>query len=236
MDPFSSLPRPSRPCSARRPRLERDRLRILSPHRTRQQAKRNARLCFAVLLSSGLLFLPVSKAGAADSSSANYTLRGAGTNGGTTVVATAPSGASSGFTLGRIPTPRPSAGFASLDTVAPGFWPIVRGAYPNLDIDGDGVPAFLDLDDDGDGLDDLVETNTGVFVSAGDTGTDPSLFDSDGDGAGDGDEVNAGFNPNDPDSTPPPPVVPALPWLFSGLLISALGAAAKRQLAGRTKR
>ena len=37
------------------------------------------------------------------------------------------------------------------------------------------------VDSDGDGLDDSVETNTGVFKSQNDTGTDPANPDTDGD-------------------------------------------------------
>jgi imidazolonepropionase-like amidohydrolase len=44
-------------------------------------------------------------------------------------------------------------------------------------------------DTDEDGLADSVETDTGVYVSPGDTGTDPAEPDYDGDGVGDGDEV-----------------------------------------------
>lgn len=44
-------------------------------------------------------------------------------------------------------------------------------------------------DSDGDRLDDCVETDTGSFVSASDTGTDPFNPDTDGDGLLDGDEV-----------------------------------------------
>ena len=54
-----------------------------------------------------------------------------------------------------------------------------------------------DDDDDGDGLPDVVETNTGVFVDVGDTGTDPLLADSDADGLGDDEEVSQGSDPND---------------------------------------
>jgi hypothetical protein len=45
-------------------------------------------------------------------------------------------------------------------------------------------------DADSDGLADCVETNTGIFVSATDTGTDPHNPDTDGDGLLDGEEVN----------------------------------------------
>jgi hypothetical protein len=44
-------------------------------------------------------------------------------------------------------------------------------------------------DTDGDRLPDCVETNTGVFVSTLDTGTDPTVADTDGDAISDGDEV-----------------------------------------------
>ncbi len=44
-------------------------------------------------------------------------------------------------------------------------------------------------DADGDRLPDSVETNTGVFVDANNTGTDPNIADTDGDGIRDGDEV-----------------------------------------------
>ena len=50
----------------------------------------------------------------------------------------------------------------------------------------------------GGGLGSLVlETNTGVYVSSTDTGTDPNIPDSDGDGLSDGAEINTyGSNPN----------------------------------------
>ena len=63
-------------------------------------------------------------------------------------------------------------------------------------------PIDPDLDTDGDGLKDLVETNTGVFDSATDTGTDPLAADSDGDGFLDFDEVAALTDPTDPESVP----------------------------------
>lgn len=71
----------------------------------------------------------------------------------------------------------------------------------NNDTDNDGIPNDIDDDDDGDGLLDIYETNTGIYVSPTDTGTDPLIADTDGDGGTDGDEVNFnhfGFptNPN----------------------------------------
>ncbi|MGB2091458.1 MAG: BACON domain-containing protein, partial [Akkermansiaceae bacterium] len=83
----------------------------------------------------------------------------------------------------------------------------------------DGATALLrnylmtdtppDLDSDSDGLPDSVETNTGTFVDANDTGTDPLNPDTDGDGlrdsweTGDGIFVSTtetGSDPNDQDS------------------------------------
>ena len=46
-----------------------------------------------------------------------------------------------------------------------------------------------DTDTDGDRLPDWAETNTGVFVSVANTGTNPNVADSDGDGIKDGDET-----------------------------------------------
>ncbi|MBL9126543.1 MAG: hypothetical protein JNL97_02795, partial [Verrucomicrobiales bacterium] len=67
------------------------------------------------------------------------------------------------------------------------------------DADGDGLNDAQELarganplkaDSDDDGLADSVETNTGVFVGATNTGTDPLKADTDGDGRKDGDEIN----------------------------------------------
>ena len=66
-----------------------------------------------------------------------------------------------------------------------------------------------DLDSDSDGLPDSVENNTGTFVDANQTGTDPLNPDSDGDGLSDrvetGDGIfvsttETGTNPNIPDT------------------------------------
>lgn len=74
------------------------------------------------------------------------------------------------------------------------------------DPDGDGLlnsGEFARLSDpnekdsDGDGLSDLVETNTGQWVSMSDIGTDPNFADSDEDGVSDFDELHA-LNPSDP--------------------------------------
>jgi autotransporter-associated beta strand protein len=58
-------------------------------------------------------------------------------------------------------------------------------------------------DTDADGLPNSVETNTGIYVSQTNTGTNPAVADTDGDGAGDWYEVFASFtNPTNPTSKP----------------------------------
>ena len=47
----------------------------------------------------------------------------------------------------------------------------------------------LIVDDDGDGIHNLDETDTGIYISPKDTGTDPNNPDSDGDGLTDGQEI-----------------------------------------------
>ena len=64
-----------------------------------------------------------------------------------------------------------------------------------------GTIEIANVDTDEDGLLDYYETNTGTFVSATDTGTDPNKADSDSDGLNDGSEVtNYKTNPTDDDS------------------------------------
>ncbi|MBY0401242.1 fibronectin type III domain-containing protein, partial [Myxococcota bacterium] len=62
-------------------------------------------------------------------------------------------------------------------------------------------------DADGDGILNIHETNTGIYVSPSDTGSNPLDADSDDDGFNDGAEVSGGSNPNDaqsfPDAVPP---------------------------------
>ena len=53
---------------------------------------------------------------------------------------------------------------------------------------------YVPYDSDNDGLPDAIETNTGVFISTNDTGTDPSNDDTDNDGLLDGFEVQYGFS------------------------------------------
>jgi hypothetical protein len=59
----------------------------------------------------------------------------------------------------------------------------------------EGDPSNPSGDSDGDGLNDSVETNTGTYVSASNTGTDPTNPDTDGDTVNDGLEVNT-YNTN----------------------------------------
>ena len=87
--------------------------------------------------------------------------------------------------------------------------------------DGDAQGDACDSDDDNDGLLDIVETDTGVYVSPSNTGSDPLDPDSDDDGIPDGEEVPNGWDPNDPLSPGPPPV-PALPFWGRLLLMGSV--------------
>jgi hypothetical protein len=81
----------------------------------------------------------------------------------------------------------------------------------------------LALDRDLDTLFNGVETNTGTFVDANDTGTNPALTDTDGDGFDDDVEVNGAppTDPNDPLDFPGAPV-PALSLLGVGILATSI--------------
>jgi hypothetical protein len=68
------------------------------------------------------------------------------------------------------------------------------------DTDGDTTGDNADTDDDNDGLQDSVETGTGTFVDANDTGTKSLVADTDGDSLNDGAEVAAGTSPVSTDS------------------------------------
>ena len=61
-----------------------------------------------------------------------------------------------------------------------------------------GSGTRMGIDRDEDTLLNGVETGTGTFVDANDTGTDSALADTDGDGFDDGVEVAAGTDPTDP--------------------------------------
>lgn len=64
------------------------------------------------------------------------------------------------------------------------------------------APPDPNLDTDGDGLPDLHETDTGIYISPTDTGSNPFLPDTDSDGWNDGIEVRAGSDPNNPNFLP----------------------------------
>lgn len=74
--------------------------------------------------------------------------------------------------------------------------------------------GLLAADTDGDGLDDSVETGTGIYLSVTNTGTNPLLADTDGDGAGDWYEVATidiaptSPQPNAPNSSSLKPNIP----------------------------
>ena len=119
---------------------------------------------------------------------------------------------STGYSLGQLSVTGFSGASTGLVTTANGVWPIVLGGFPNIDPDGDLISSPFDDDDDGDGLLDVVETGSGVFVSAGDTGSSPVLTDTDGDGFDDPTEVAEGSDPNDAGSLPA-----ALVPLFGGV-------------------
>ena len=83
----------------------------------------------------------------------------------------------------------------SADLILYGNQGIGDSAFPDQSygfLDNLNTDIFRDPDSDGDGLIDAVETNTGVYLSATDTGTDPENPDSDGDGLADGVETNSG--------------------------------------------
>jgi DNA-binding beta-propeller fold protein YncE/mono/diheme cytochrome c family protein len=91
-----------------------------------------------------------------------------------------------------------------------------------------GSGQRMGIDRDEDTLLDGVETNTGVFVNANDTGTDPAQADTDGDTFDDAAEVAAGTDPNNPLSFPgaPVPLLPPLGLAVLGLSLAAAGARA----------
>lgn len=95
---------------------------------------------------------------------------------------------------------------------------------------GSGVRAGIDRDEDG--LGNGVESDTGVFVDAGNTGTNPAAADTDGDGFDDGIEVLAGSDPTNPASTPngPSSAIPLLPPLAMFALMGALLLVARRRV------
>jgi len=75
------------------------------------------------------------------------------------------------------------------------------GTNPNfrMSLAGTATPSTL-ADTDGDGIPDIYETNTGVYVSGLNTGTDPNNPDTDDDGLKDGAELALGTDPFNPDT------------------------------------
>ncbi|RYD37109.1 MAG: hypothetical protein EOP86_04245, partial [Verrucomicrobiaceae bacterium] len=121
------------------------------------------------------------------------------------------------FTAGPDAAPAPAAAPDSDSDGLPDWFERAYGFNPaseadaTADADGDTLsnrdealrgsnPRVADTD--GDGLSDAVETNTGTYVSATDSGTSPVSYDSDGDSAGDNAEVVAGSNPANAASVP----------------------------------
>ncbi|MEO7100887.1 MAG: family 16 glycosylhydrolase [Luteolibacter sp.] len=80
----------------------------------------------------------------------------------------------------------PSAALAGLAVTSNDTTNTSEAVFSNVSFTGDR---------DGDGLSDDYETNTGIYVSATDAGTDPDNPDTDGDGYKDGDEILNGTNP-----------------------------------------
>jgi YVTN family beta-propeller protein len=97
-----------------------------------------------------------------------------------------------------------------------------------------GSGTRMGVDRDEDTLLNGVETNTGVFIDANDTGTSPFAADTDGDGFDDAVEVAAGSDPNDAGSTPGPPNIPGLGGFAAMLLGGALALVAAMGLRRRT--
>ena len=100
-----------------------------------------------------------------------------------------------------------------------------------------GSGERMGIDRDQDELGNGVETGTGVFVDADDTGTDPAKADTDGDGFDDGEEVGFGSDPNDPLSTPEnfveAPGLGPVAMLLLGLgMLIAMRTALRRSVAG----
>jgi hypothetical protein len=88
-----------------------------------------------------------------------------------------------------------------------------------------GSAERMGIDRDQDTLPNGVETNTGTFVDANDTGSNPALADTDGDGFDDGAEVTGGTDPNNPLKFPGsvPSLGPLSVLLLAGGLLVAMG-------------
>ena len=142
---------------------------------------------------------------AADLTSASYTLRfahSAAVGPGRLSAPPAATIGSSGVSVGQGAAVGPSGTGTTLASHFSGFWALQAGGFPTLDLDGDGIAFFLDDDDDGDGLLDVAETDTGIFNSTSDAGTNRLDSDTDDDGFDDLAEAVAGSDPNDGGSFP----------------------------------
>ncbi len=99
-----------------------------------------------------------------------------------------------------------------------------------------GSGTRMGVDRDGDTLLNGVETGTGIFVDANDTGTSPALADSDGDGWNDDEEIALGHDPTNPADFPGVGnAVPVLPGVGLVVLGGALAVVGRRALAVRQR-
>ena len=104
-----------------------------------------------------------------------------------------------GTLAGQLPSSSENLFFSvDIDKFSTEATPIENIEIGGIEI-GSYTPPSTPVDTDGDGLDDSVETNTGIYVSPTDTGTDPNSSDTDGDGVPDGLELTEGTDPSDPD-------------------------------------
>ncbi|MBA4388962.1 MAG: hypothetical protein C0404_13355 [Verrucomicrobia bacterium] len=111
---------------------------------------------------------------------------------------------------------------ADADTL-PDWWEIkyfgsIAAQNAAGDPDGDGLTNIQEFslrtnpdaaDTDSDGLNDGVETGTGIYVGPTNTGSNPTMTDSDGDGINDGTEVANRTDPNVADTTVPTIIITA---------------------------
>jgi uncharacterized membrane protein len=122
-----------------------------------------------------------------------------------------PAGSTAALALRSGDTPTPDASWTAFAPLAaPGSAAGQVGRYAQYRVqlatpDAGQTPELRDVqlacqsepgDADGDGIADPYETDTGVYGSPSDTGTDPLDPDSDADGARDGFELAAGTDPN----------------------------------------